>query len=82
MRPWLGFLTLAAGVALWLAARWERAIVPAWVPRLAVGVSFLGLSTLAATRQEPAWSYVSIACSLVAIIMIVRVIRDMLRRQK
>jgi hypothetical protein len=76
----VGLITLAAGIALWLSARLERAHVPAWMPRLAIAVAALGLSTLAATRNGLGWSVSSISFSVIAIILLLTVIRDTLRR--
>jgi hypothetical protein len=77
---WVGIVTLAAGVALLVTTRLERAALPRWMPRLALGVSALGLATLAARQPGLAWSISAIAFSLVAIVLIVLVLLENLRR--
>ena len=79
-RVWIGLLTFGAGIALWLSARQERAHVPAWMPRLAIAIAALGLSTLAATRDGLGWSVSSISFSVIAIVLLLTVIRETLRR--
>ena len=81
MRFWLGVVTLVAGVALWFTARRERAAVPAWVPRLAIAIAILGAGTIAATRRGLYWSVASSALSLVAIVLIATVLRQIVRRR-
>jgi hypothetical protein len=74
-------LTLLVGAALlWIASRRERSRVPAWVPVLAVAIASLGLSTLATTQRGLGWSISSICFSLIAIVLILVVIREILRR--
>jgi hypothetical protein len=80
MRFWVGLVTLLAGVALWFSARRERALVPPWLPRLAVAIVALGLGTIAATGPGFWWSVSSISFSLIAIVLLVWVIVDTLRR--
>jgi peptidoglycan/LPS O-acetylase OafA/YrhL len=73
--------TLVVGaILLWFASRRERTRVPRWVPTLAVAMGALGISTAAASQPGLGWSISSICFSLIAIILIVTVIRDMLRR--
>jgi hypothetical protein len=74
-------VTLMVGAALlWVASRRERSRVPSWVPVLAIAIAALGLGTLAATRPGLAWSISSICFSLIAIVLILVVIREILRR--
>jgi len=73
-------VTLAAGLALLVSTRLERKLLPPWMPRLALGVSALGLATLAARQPGLAWSVSAISFSLVAIVLIVLVLADILRR--
>lgn len=80
MQLWLGIITFVAGAVLWYVSNRERALVPPWLPRLAIGVTALGLSTLASLQPATAWKMVSIALSLVAITLIASVLRDNLRR--
>ncbi|HET7458523.1 MAG TPA: hypothetical protein VFJ74_12810 [Gemmatimonadaceae bacterium] len=80
MRLWIGTITFVAGLTLLLTSRLERAYVPAWMPRIALAVTALGAGTLAATRPGIAWSVSSMSFSLIAIILLVGVIRETLRR--
>ena len=80
MPLWIGLVTVLIGLTLVVTSRLERDAVPAWLPRLAVAVTALGAGTLAATRPGMGWSLFSIAFSLVAIVLLVLVIRDTLRR--
>jgi peptidoglycan/LPS O-acetylase OafA/YrhL len=78
-------LTLAAtlvigAVLLFVASRREQARVPKWVPTLAIAIGALGISTAAAAQPGVAWSISSICFSLIAIILILVVIREILRR--
>lgn len=77
---WIGFATLAAGVVLFFTSRWERDRLPRWFDRLPIAVVALGLSTIFLAREGLAWSVLSAGCSLVAIVTLVLVIRDILRR--
>jgi hypothetical protein len=73
--------TLIIGAALlWVFSRRERAGVPRWVPTLAVAIGSLGVSVAVATQPGIGWSISSICFSLIAIILIVVVLRDMIRR--
>lgn len=80
MRFMLAATLIIGGAALWLAARRERSRVPRWVPTLAVAIASLGVSVAVATQPGIGWSISSICFSLIAIILIVVVLRDMLRR--
>jgi hypothetical protein len=80
MQLWLGIVTFIAGAVLWWVSNRERALVPSWVPRLGIGVTALGLSTMAATQPALPWKLASSALSLVAIVLIVLVLRENLRR--
>ena len=74
-------LTLLIGAALlWVASRRERGKVPPWVPMLAVAIAALGLSTAASSQVGLAWSISSICFSIIAIVLILLVIREILRR--
>ena len=81
MRLTLAATLLIGAIALWLASRHEKSRVPKWVPTLAVAIGALGLSTAAASQPGIAWSISSICFSLIAIILILLVIREILRRQ-
>ena len=80
MRLGLTVTLLVGAVLLWLVSRRERSRVPAWVPNLAVAIGALGLSTAAASQPGLGWSISSICFSLIAIILIVLVLREILRR--
>ena len=71
---------LIGALLLWVASRRERSSVPRWVPPLAIAIGALGLSVGASSRPGVGWSISSICFSLIAIILIVMVLRDMLRR--
>jgi peptidoglycan/LPS O-acetylase OafA/YrhL len=73
--------TLIIGAALlWFSSRRDRAGVPRWIPTLAVAIGSLGVSVAVATQPGIGWSISSICFSLIAIILIVVVLRDMIRR--
>ena len=80
MRLTLAATLLVGAVLLYFASRREKSRVPTWVPTLAMGIAALAISTAAATRPGVGWSISSICFSLIAIILIISVIRDMLRR--
>jgi hypothetical protein len=80
MRLVLAATLVIGAILLWFASRRERTRVPRWVPTLAVAIGALGISTAAASQPGLGWSISSICFSLIAIILIVTVIRDMLRR--
>ena len=80
MRLWIGIATFLIGAGLWARSQWGRRPVPPWLARLGLGTAALGLSTLAMTQSGLAWTISSICCSLVAIILIVWVIVDTIRR--
>ena len=81
----IGIAAFVAGAALWYFTR--RSGVPtdprnlgASLPRIGVAVGALGLSLLASSQRGLGWSISSICYSLVAILMLVRVARDSIRR--
>jgi hypothetical protein len=80
MRLVLATTLLVGAIVLWFASKREQARVPRWVPTLAVAIGALGLSTAAASQPGLGWSISSICFSLIAIVLIVTVIREMLRR--
>ena len=80
MRLPLGVVLFVAGALLWYAAGRWRTPVPPHVPRLGLGMSALGLSVLAAAQPGVAWTVVSICFSVVAIVLLLSVIAEMLRR--
>jgi uncharacterized membrane protein YtjA (UPF0391 family) len=80
MRLWIGTITFVAGLILLVTSRIEREHVPAWMPRVALAVAALGTGTLASTRAGIAWSVSSMSFSLIAIVLLLGVIRETLRR--
>ena len=70
MRLWLGIATFVAGAILWRIAGRRRGAYPVWVPRLAVGLTALGLATLATTQPGLAWSISAICFGLIAVVLI------------
>jgi len=81
MRLGLAATLLVGAALLWYTSRREQSRVPTWVPTLAIAIGALGLSTAAASQPGVGWSISSICFSLIAIILIVMVLRDILRRR-
>lgn len=77
----LGVLTFLGGATLWYVANRDRELVPGWVQRLALGLTALGLSTLARTQEGFVWSLSSICFSIIAIVMLASVLLEMLKRR-
>ena len=80
MRLTLAATLLVGAILLFFASRREKSRVPGWVPTLAIAIGALAVSTAAATRPGVGWSISSICFSLIAIVLIVTVIREILRR--
>ena len=85
MRLWLGIVTFVVGAILWFltGARFAGPRIrsrPPWVPRLGGALSALGISTMASTRPGVSWSISSICFALIAIVLLVWVLKDNLRR--
>jgi hypothetical protein len=75
-------VTLVVGAALlWFASRREQSRVPRWVPTLAIAIASLGVSVAVASQPGIGWSISSICFSLIAIILILVVIREILKRK-
>ena len=73
--------TLVVGAALlWLSSRRDQSRVPRWVPTLAIAIASLGVSVAVASQPGIGWSISSICFSLIAIILILVVIREILKR--
>lgn len=81
MQLLLGVLTFVGGATLLYVANRDRDLVPIWVMRLALGLTALGLSTLARTQDGLAWSLSSICFSLIAIVLLGSVVLEMIRRR-
>jgi hypothetical protein len=82
----VGGVAFVAGAAIWFATR-RRAVAAAdrrapaaSLPRIGIAMGALGLSVLASSQRGLGWSISSICYSLVAILLLVRVARDSLRR--
>ena len=71
---------LLGATLLWFASRRERSRVPGWVSILAIAIAALGVSVGAASRPGIGWSISSICFSVIAIVLILVVLRDLLRR--
>ena len=84
MRLWVGVVTFLAGAVVWFLTGAgfgpARRPLPPWVPRFGLALGALGLSVLASTQPGFSWTISSICFSLVAIILLVWVLRDNLRR--
>ena len=80
MRLSLAATLIVGALVLWLASRRERSRIPQWVPTLAIAIGSLGVSVAVATQPGIAWSVSSICFSLIAIVLILVVIREMLKR--
>jgi len=80
MRLVLAATLVVGAMLLWFVSKREGARVPRWVPTLAIAIGALGLSTAAAAQPGVAWSISSICFSIIAIVLIVMVLREMLRR--
>jgi hypothetical protein len=86
VRLWLGVVTFLVGAAVWFftgarfgpAARRDGAD---WVPRFGLALGALGLSVLASTQPGLSWTISSICFSLIAIILLVWVLIETVRRQ-
>jgi hypothetical protein len=81
----VGSVAFAAGALLWFYSRAgaSPAARPAHVstrPRAGLALAALGLSTLASAQPGLGWSISSICFSVVAIVLIVTVLRDSMRR--
>ncbi len=77
-RIWIGVITFVAGALLWAASR--QADAPLARRRLALGVAWLGLATLASTQNGVEWSIAAIGFSAAAIVVLIRVLRDSIKR--
>jgi len=77
-----------AGGALWLLTRSRDAAaapatpgaLPPTRPRFGLAMAALGLATLASTQQGLGWSISAICFSLIAIILLVTLLMESLRR--
>ena len=83
----VGSVAFVLGAALWFhsRARGARAagtvVTVATLPRVGLAVAALGLSVLASSRPGVGWSVSSICFSVIAIVLIVMVLRDNVRRR-
>ena len=82
----VGVVAFVAGAAIWFFTRGragagaDRRAPAASLPRVGIAMGALGLSVLASSQRGLGWSISSICYSLVAILLLVRVARDSLRR--
>ena len=82
----IGAVAFVAGAAIWFFGRRravdaaDRRAPAASLPRIGIAMGALGLSVLASSQRGLGWSISSICYSLVAILLLVRVARDSLRR--
>jgi len=80
MRLPLAATLVVGAVLLWLTSRREQSRVPRWVPTLAIAIASLGISVAVASQPGIGWSISSMCFSLIAIILILVVIREILKR--
>lgn len=80
MRVWLGIGTFVFGALLLVWAERLGAAAPVFMRRLAMGIGALGVATMASTQPGPWWSVSAICFSVIAIVLLVTVLRDSLRR--
>jgi hypothetical protein len=64
-----------------LSSRRERAAVPSWLARLGLGIAALGIATGATVARGIGWSISAICFALIAIVLIVTVLAEQLRRR-
>jgi hypothetical protein len=84
-RVLLGATLFVLGAALWFFGRGAGQGDPprrvrASIPRLGVALGSLGLSVMASAQPGVAWSVSSICFSLIAIVLLLTVVREALRR--
>jgi hypothetical protein len=72
--------TVVAGALLWRYAAKPGRRGPPWLGRLGLAMGSLGLGTLAMTQRGLGWTISSICFSLIAIIYLVSVLYEQLRR--
>jgi hypothetical protein len=80
----VGAVAFVAGAALWYFTR-ERPVADprapsASFPRIGLAMGALGLAVLASSQRGFGWSVTAICYSVIAIVLLVRVVRDSLRR--
>lgn len=82
-RAAIGAATFVAGATIWFFRR--RAVLAGRAPgpetRLGAALAVLGIGTMASARPGLGWTAASIACSIVAIVLLLRVARDVARRR-
>jgi hypothetical protein len=84
VRLWLGIATFLAGAIVWFLTGASFAgrhrSYPPWVPRFGLAMGALGLSVLATTQPGLGWSISSIGFSIVAIVLMVWVLGESIRK--
>lgn len=81
MRFLIGAVLFVAGVALFVSARRERDHVLPGMPRLGIGVAALGLASMTLTLGTFAWNIVSIVFGAIAVVLLLSVMIQQLRRR-
>ena len=81
MRFFIGAFLFVAGVALFISARREREHVLPGMTRLGVGVAALGLASMALALETFAWHVVSIVFGAIAVVLLLWVMIQQLRRR-
>jgi hypothetical protein len=76
----LGVVTFMGGALLWRYAARPGRTGPPWLGRLGMAMASLGIGTLAMTQSGLAWAISSICFSLIAIVYLVTILWELLRK--
>lgn len=77
---WLGVVVFVSGGLVLRYATREPRRAPRWIARLGVAMGALGLGTMAMTQPGLGWAISSICFSLIAIIYLVAILIELLKR--
>jgi hypothetical protein len=77
---WLGVATFMGGALLWRYSARPGRPGPPWLGRLGLAMASLGIGTLAMTQAGLAWAISSICFSLIAIVHLVTILWELLRK--
>ena len=76
----VGIALFVTGSLIWRLASTRTLAGPRWLPRLGLGVSSLGMGTLALTQPGLGWSLASILFGAVAVALLGAIVLQNLRR--